>query len=31
MVRGEVIWIAGDRLVVIRGRRGNRPFEELSE
>jgi hypothetical protein len=31
MVRGEVIWTVDDCSVVIRGRRGDRPFEELSE
>jgi hypothetical protein len=27
-VRGEVVWSADDRCVVIRGRRGERRFEE---
>jgi hypothetical protein len=31
MVRGEVIWTLDDRSVVIRGRRGDRAFEEMSE
>jgi hypothetical protein len=31
MVRGEVIWNADDRSVLIRGRRGDAPFEELAE
>jgi hypothetical protein len=31
MVRGEVVWTADDRSVLIRGRRGDRPFEEQSE
>jgi hypothetical protein len=31
MVRGEVVWMADDRSVLIRGRRSDRPFEELSE
>jgi hypothetical protein len=29
LVRGEVIWTAADRCVVIRGSRGERAFEEL--
>ena len=29
LVSGEVIWTAADRSVVIRGSRGERPFEEL--
>jgi hypothetical protein len=28
-VRGEVIWAAEDRAVVIIGRRGDQPFEEV--
>ncbi len=31
LVRGEVIWSTGDRCVAIRGRRGERSFEELAE
>jgi hypothetical protein len=29
LVRGEVLWSAGDRCVRIQSRRGERPFEEL--
>jgi hypothetical protein len=29
LVRGEVLWRAGDRCVLIHARRGDRPFEEL--
>ena len=29
-VAGEVVWFAEDRRVLIRGTRGNRPFEELA-
>jgi hypothetical protein len=29
LVRGELLWSAGDRCVLIRARRGERPFEEL--
>ena len=29
LTRGEVIWTAADRLVLIRGRRGEREFEEF--
>ena len=29
LVSGQVIWTAADRCVVIRGSRGERPFEEL--
>jgi hypothetical protein len=29
-IRGEVVWTAENRCVVIRGRRGERPFEELA-
>ena len=29
LVRGEVLWSAGDRCVLIQARRGDRPFEEL--
>jgi hypothetical protein len=29
-IRGEVVWTADNRCVAIRGRRGERPFEELA-
>lgn len=29
LVRGEVIWTANDRCVAIRGKRGERSFQEL--
>ena len=29
-IRGEVVWTAENRCVAIRGRRGERPFEELA-
>ena len=29
LVRGEVLWTAGDRCVLIQAQRGERPFEEL--
>jgi hypothetical protein len=31
LIRGEVIWSAEDRTVVISGRRGDRRFEEIVE
>ena len=29
LVRGEVLWTADDRCVLIQAQRGDRPFEEL--
>lgn len=31
LIRGEVLWSAEDRIVVISGRRGDRRFEEIVE